>query len=645
MPIISRIGRRTWKARLLVTSIYALLIAGGITMVYPFLLMLAGSTKSGVDLADVTLVPAYLVDDRALYAKFLEAQFNESLQQVQSIYGTRFATFHSVEPPENANEKVVDAWLSYLDKADLSPYAAFPGFSSVSLSSGCTPHVMREFKRYLRDTYGTSISRVNAALETGFSSWHSMNLGVTPPNYAMRLSSLKSSPFYESFLRFAQNVVPNDEKYVVDLQNAYRLLFLQSQFTADIGSYNQSVGRFGETAYKSWSEVTLPRRLSQAQDFTETERLLWEQFMRDYVALPWIRIDATETAAYLDYLRAKYASISALNTAYQSDYVSFDQIEFSIAAPSGGLAQTDWEGFLKGWADPSSQRVHIASANALWLQTPRFCFQDALLERYGNLAEINHTLGTSFEKLSDINPPQQEMHYMRFLRDRQWLRWEFSIRNYSSVIEYVLLQGRGVFNTVVYCVLAIICALFVNPLAAYALSRYRPPSTYRLLLIMMLTMAFPPAVTQIPVFLLLRHLGMLNSFAALLLPGLANGYWIFLLKGFFDSLPNELYESASLDGAGEIRIFWQITMSLSKPVLAVVALQAFTGAYMNFMFALLYCQDPDMWTLMVWLYQLQTNSGQGVVFASLIIAALPTFIVFALCQNIIMRGIVVPVEK
>jgi multiple sugar transport system permease protein len=129
------------------------------------------------------------------------------------------------------------------------------------------------------------------------------------------------------------------------------------------------------------------------------------------------------------------------------------------------------------------------------------------------------------------------------------------------------------------------------------------------------------------------------------LPGLANGYAIFLLKGFFDSLPQELYESAALDGAGELRIFWQITMSLSKPILAVIGLQAFTVAYSNFMFALLICQDEKMWTLMVWLYQLQQRSGPGVIYASLLVAAIPTLLIFVFAQNIIMRGIVVPVEK
>jgi multiple sugar transport system permease protein len=86
-------------------------------------------------------------------------------------------------------------------------------------------------------------------------------------------------------------------------------------------------------------------------------------------------------------------------------------------------------------------------------------------------------------------------------------------------------------------------------------------------------------------------------------------------------------------------------MSLARPILSVVALNAFVAAYSNFMFALLICQDEKMWTLMVWLYQLQQRSGPAVLYASLIIAAVPTFAVFMLCQRVILRGIVVPVEK
>jgi multiple sugar transport system permease protein len=272
-------------------------------------------------------------------------------------------------------------------------------------------------------------------------------------------------------------------------------------------------------------------------------------------------------------------------------------------------------------------------------------FRDYLISQYGDLAGINRELGTDFASLGSITAPQKAMHYDYFQANRWPLRKEFITRNYKAVADYLLLHGRGIVNTVIYCALAIVLALTINPLAAYAMSRFKIPSAYIILLFFLSTMAFPPMVTAIPNFLMLRRLGLLNTFAALVLPGMANGYAIFLLKGFFDSQPRELYESAQIDGASEWTLFWQIAMSLSKPILAVIALQAFTMAYSNFMFAFVVCQDEKMWTLMVWLYQLQQRSGQAVMYASLIIAAIPTFLIFLFCQNIIMRGIVVPSEK
>lgn len=141
------------------------------------------------------------------------------------------------------------------------------------------------------------------------------------------------------------------------------------------------------------------------------------------------------------------------------------------------------------------------------------------------------------------------------------------------------------------------------------------------------------------------NVSLLNTFWALVLPGVANGFSIFLLKGFFDSLPAELYEAAEIDGATELRKFWVITMSLSKPILAVIALGVFTAAYSEFMMALVIIPDSRMWTMMVWLFQLQSASHPSVMYASLVVAAIPTFLVFLFAQNLIMQGIVVPTEK
>jgi len=121
---------------------------------------------------------------------------------------------------------------------------------------------------------------------------------------------------------------------------------------------------------------------------------------------------------------------------------------------------------------------------------------------------------------------------------------------------------------------------------------------------------------------------------------------IFLLKGFFDSLPQELFEAGSIDGAPEIMMMTRIAFPLSTPVLGYLALLAFMGAYGAFIYAFLIAQDQKIWTLMVWIYQLQNSAApKAVIMAALTIAAIPTLVVFLCAQRVIMRGIVLPGEK
>jgi len=241
--------------------------------------------------------------------------------------------------------------------------------------------------------------------------------------------------------------------------------------------------------------------------------------------------------------------------------------------------------------------------------------------------------------------PQASIDREAFAAERTFWRNQFLTLNYRTVIDEIRGHGGALRNTFILVLLSVGGALIVNPLAAYALSRYKMRSSYHILLFFLATIAFPGEVTMIPVFLQLREFNLLNTFGALVLPGLANGFSIFLLKGFFDSLPRELYEAAELDGASEFTMFWQVTMNLSKPILAVLALGAFTGAYGAFFFALILAPDPSMWTLMVYIFQLRMSVSSPVVYASLILTAIPTLIVFITCQNIILRGIVVPSDK
>ena len=222
-----------------------------------------------------------------------------------------------------------------------------------------------------------------------------------------------------------------------------------------------------------------------------------------------------------------------------------------------------------------------------------------------------------------------------------------AVANYRLVGQYLFVRGRAFVNTVLLVILSVFASLLVNPLAAYALSRFRMKGTERIILFMLATMAFPAAVTAIPGFLLIRDLGLLNTLAALVLPTVASGMSIFILKGFFDALPRELYEAAAIDGAGEWTVFTKITLPMTTPILAVNALNHFVAAYNSWEWAFLVCQKESQWTIAVWMYQMsQEMAGQPwCVMAGFVLVSVPTALVFLLCQKVILRGIVLPSMK
>ena len=384
------------------------------------------------------------------------------------------------------------------------------------------------------------------------------------------------------------------------------------------------------------------------------------------------------TSRYQSWLRHQFRNIEELNAAYLEENVAFQTVappaemfDRKAWSPNPSRKWSDWLVFKQSL--PHEFRVPV---RLNWV------YQKYLMGKYRNQwSAVPSDIARSakrFEEVrldsvvalpnstEDFRPPRYqtesvESKWFKYSgsyelpiaayesevvrENAQTIRREFAQRNFLYVLDYILLNGRAVLNTVIFCLLAIVTQLTVNPLAAYALSRYPIRASGRILLFLLATMAFPAEVAMIPSFLLLKDLGLLNTFAALVLPGAASGYMIFLLKGFFDSLPQELFEAAQLDGAPETTMMLRIAFPMSRPVLGYLALLAFMGAYGAFIYAFLVAQDQRIWTLMVWIYQLQNTAPKTVMMAALTLAALPTLLVFLFTQRVIMRGIVLPGER
>ncbi|MBI4023862.1 MAG: carbohydrate ABC transporter permease [Verrucomicrobia bacterium] len=628
MPIISPIGRKSPKTRLLIALIYATLIIGGATMVYPFLLMISGSFKSDVDRQQWDVFPRYLCDDPALFRKFAQAKYNDSLPAANSTYKMRCFSFEQISPPAAIHEQAVADWKTFLAGRPLREDFQILG---LLFEFGAGPKNLRFLKQHLQSKTGGDLAAFNTRYGTSYERWNDLTPSRHPTwveRWGDRHYQFIGEPLGPMYREFRQTR-PQYEFFPVSLDGD----FLERQIYPRFGKFkieplNQAYG----TNLTSFSEICLPARRPVNPAFARD----WEQYVRTLLHPRFIRVEAVAKPAYEAFLRQKYQSIAAMNTIYGTHHRDWSEAPLPGEVRDVGVRLGDFTQFIEA----------TAPIDAIVLTGAEFEYRDFLRSRYGgDLGALRRAHGIDCTGFDTAPIPAHECDWLEMQAHRTEVKSEFVRRNYAVVLDYVILHGRALWNTVIFCALSILTALIINPLAAYALSRYQLPSQYKVLFFLMATMAFPAEVTLIPGFLLLKELSLLNTFWALILPGAANGYAIFLLKGFFDSLPRELYESAQIDGANEWTMFWGITMSLSKPILAVIALGAFTAAYGAFMFALIVCQDERMWTIMVYLYQLQQQYSQPVVFASLLVAALPTLLVFVFCQNIIMRGIVVPVEK
>ncbi len=300
-----------------------------------------------------------------------------------------------------------------------------------------------------------------------------------------------------------------------------------------------------------------------------------------------------------------------------------------------------WEAFLNtGW--PRSLRQEDGRIRCV-----EDDWQSYLKEKYSTDAALAAAWGDPSVTIEAAPLLQKEQDAALFVGHESALRWRMMTENYIRVGKFLVEQGYAVKNTMLLVGMAIVVALVLNPLAAYGLSRYPGRHGRSTLLVMVMTIAFPSEVAMIPSFLLLRDLDLLNTFAALILPGAVSGFSIFLLKGFFDGLPEDLFDACTIDGANGMQVFWHVVLPLSRPILAVIALGTFTGVYGGYMWALLVCQDPKMWTLMVWLFQFQINFADQpwLGMAAFVIASIPTLLVFLFCQRLILRGIIIPTEK
>ncbi len=605
MALIPAVGRKTPKMRVLVGALYLILTFGAIAMVYPFLVMLGASTESQYEKSSPEIVPRYLYSDTALFGKYAEDKYRGDMDAINAAYSTNYVTLQDVKPPAQSDPNTAREWNTFA--AALPAQYKSAGFGGAAAAYSPSS-LLDRYHAFLRTRFHSSIR----ALDLAYSQEDEDFLTVFPPfeqpsSHTWTSRSDAKSADWKAF----EATLPAPYFVVVGADPLYQR-WLKEEAEPDLTTLNAAWG----TRLRSYSDI----RLTAQPAGSAGQRGDWEKFVRTQLPFRDTRVSPSALPAYQAFLTSQYKnSIAAYNKSYAAHLASFQSAALpdSETIPFDGPPLLDWIAFLR-----------VAPASALSADTPETRWRSSSPARAGQFLPV---------AASD----------WAFVQDHTGgLRRDYLTRNYRLVLQFVFLHGSAVSVTFIYCFLAILTTLVVNPLCAYALSRYNLSYGNAVLLFLLATMSFPGEISLIQNFLLLKQFGLLNTYAALILPGAASGYSIFLLKGFFDSLPRELYEAGTLDGAGELRMFWTITLPLSRPIFAVIGLGAFSAAYGGFLYAMTICQDHKMWTLMVWIYELQSSGApMYVMMAALTLAALPTLLVFVLTQNVIMKGIILPSFK
>ena len=459
------------------------------------------------------------------------------------------------------------------------------------------------------------------------------------------VNSNKPSELRKLWLEFKQRYAPATPSVPYALRSSWykflhseevgQLLNLAVNESFDISCYNRLAG----TNYKRLEDTPFP----VPNSFKPEIRRLWCKFQAERYPLRLIAVKSIKKlqSRFQDFVKETLRQLHIANKLLGTNYTSWKQFKLT-AKPVAGIDewhcnQRDlWKNFVK--------RLPVAAKE---YSSSEIAYQSFLLRKYASLKNINEQYGWNLKCIEEAFPPFMTAYTVTFVNNEYSLTFLPFFDNYKVAINYLLFNGNAVWVTTVLILLTIVFTLTVNPLAAYALSRFNLRGQDKILLFLLATMAFPAMVSAIPAYLLMRDVGLLNTFWALVIPGAANGMSIFILKGFFDSLPMELFEAATIDGASEMQIFRIVAMPLVKPILAINCLTAFIIAYNGWQWALIICQDKSMWTIAVWLYQASSwwANSPWIVSAGFVIASVPTLVLFLSCQKIILRGIIIPSMK
>lgn len=283
------------------------------------------------------------------------------------------------------------------------------------------------------------------------------------------------------------------------------------------------------------------------------------------------------------------------------------------------------------------------AASRSWTAARRTRLEHALLHLVLAIAGVTFMVPLFWVLSTSLKAPNKVFTY-----PIKWIPDPVVWSNYADMFQILQFSGQPALiifakNTFLVATLATIGTVLSTAFVAYSFARLRWPERDLVFSLCLATMMLPGVVTLVPTFVIFRNLGWLDTFLPLIVPSWfgVNGFYVFLLRQFFLSLPYELEEAARVDGASSFRILWQIMMPLAGPALAAIAIFSFLHHYNDFLGPLIYLNSNEHFTLALGLRMFQGRFGDRwpIVMAASTVMLLPPIILFFLAQRHFIRGI------
>jgi ABC-type glycerol-3-phosphate transport system permease component len=222
----------------------------------------------------------------------------------------------------------------------------------------------------------------------------------------------------------------------------------------------------------------------------------------------------------------------------------------------------------------------------------------------------------------------------------RWLPTSLQWNNYTDAFA-VAPFGRYFLNSTIVAVAVTATTVFFGAMAGYGFSKFRFPGRNFLFGLILCTFMIPFPVIMIPLFALVRNFGWVNTFWGLIVPGALTGFAVFMMRQFIQAIPDELFDAARIDGAGEIRIFLTMVLPLARPALATLGILTFLDSWNNLLWPLILIQSDEMETMPLGLTRFSTlySTNYAQMLAMSVIASLPVLVVFVIGRRQIINSL------